>query len=227
MIASIRSLSRRRFFQMLVAAPIAFAVGMKLLWTGDPAHAATTTPRRAAARAPIAKPGPAGGAFTPTPECGDDDEPTPAQTEGPFYTPNSPLRTSLIEPGEAGTRIVLTGRVFSSACRPLAGALVDFWHADNDGEYDNEGFRMRGHQFTDAQGRYQLKTIIPGLYSGRTRHFHVRVQAPKGRVLTTQIYFPGEPQNQDDGLFLPELLMTLKDSKGGKAGRFHFMLDRA
>jgi len=219
---TLRSLSRRRFFQMLVAAPVAFAIGMKLLWA-SPATAATANSRKAA-KAPIAKPGPAGGSFAATPECGDVDEPTPAQTEGPFYTPNSPLRTSLIEPGEKGTRIVLTGRVFSSACRPVKGALVDFWHSDNNGKYDNEGYRMRGHQFTDAQGRYTLETIVPGLYAGRTRHFHVRVQAPKGRVLTTQIYFPGEPQNEHDGLFRPELLMTLKDAGKGKAGRFHFML---
>ncbi len=212
---------------MLVAAPVAFAVGMKLLWETETSAAAAAPVKRAPARTPIARPGPAGGTFTPTPECGDDDEPTPAQTEGSFYSPNSPLRTSFIEPGEPGTRIVLTGRVFSSACRPVPGALVDFWHADDAGEYDNEGFRMRGHQFTDAQGRYRLETVIPGLYPGRTRHFHVRVQAPKGRVLTTQIYFPGERQNERDGLFQKELLMTLKDAEVGKAGRFHFMLGRA
>ena len=219
---ALRSLGRRRFFQILVAAPIAFAVGLKIGSApgADAAAATTGTP----ARTPIAKPGPKGGAFTPTPECGDDDEPTPSQTEGPFYSPDSPLRTSFIEGDEPGTRIVLTGRVFSSACRPVSGALVDFWHADDAGEYDNEGFRMRGHQFTDARGNYRLETVVPGLYPGRTRHFHVRVQAPKGRVLTTQIYFPGERQNDRDGLFQKELLMTLKNTAAGKAGRFHFIL---
>src|SRR5262249_59582752 len=53
-------------------------------------------------------------------------------------------------------------------CRPLAGALLDFWQADDDGSYDNQGFRLRGHQFTDAQGRYLLSTIVPAAYAGRT-----------------------------------------------------------
>ena len=61
-----------------------------------------------------------------------------------------------------GTRIVLTGRVLSPGCKPLAGALLDFWHADDSGEYDNQGYRCRGHQFTDTDGRYRLETVVPG-----------------------------------------------------------------
>jgi protocatechuate 3,4-dioxygenase beta subunit len=53
------------------------------------------------------------------------------------------------------------------------------WHADERGEYDNGGFRYRGHLFTDAQGRYHFRTILPALYPGRTRHYHVKVQAPE------------------------------------------------
>ena len=54
-----------------------------------------------------------------TPACDDDDEPTPPQTAGPFYTPNTPLRTSLLKPGIAGTRLLLTGQVLSTSVRPL------------------------------------------------------------------------------------------------------------
>src|SRR5262249_8724534 len=140
--------------------------------------------------------------FIPTPECGDDDEPTPSETEGPFFKPRSPRRASLIESAVLGTPIVVTGRVFSRGCHPLAGVLLDFWHADRNGEYDNAGFRCRGHQFTDASGRYRLETIVPGLYPGRTRHIHVKVQSPHGRVLTTQLYFPGEQRNRRHGLYL-------------------------
>ncbi|MGH7731228.1 MAG: intradiol ring-cleavage dioxygenase [Candidatus Eiseniibacteriota bacterium] len=168
-----------------------------------------------------------GRALDPTPECGDDDEPTPRQTEGPFFTPRSPRRDSLLESGMEGTRIVLTGRVFTRDCRPVSGALLDFWHADDAGEYDNEGYRLRGHLFTDAEGRYRLETIVPGLYPGRTRHYHLKVQAPKGRVLTTQLYFPDEPRNGRDGIFRPELLMAVTNTKDGKLGRFNFVLDSA
>src|SRR5690606_24451885 len=115
-----------------------------------------------------------------------------------YFTPRSPERRSLIEPGMAGTPIVLEGLVLSTDCRPIAGALFDIWHCDADGHYDNEGYRLRGHQFTDADGRYRMETIVPGLYPGRTRHFHVKVQPPGGRVLTTQLYFPDEPANARD-----------------------------
>jgi protocatechuate 3,4-dioxygenase beta subunit len=162
--------------------------------------------------------------LTPTPSCAEAGAPTPAQTEGPFFKPRSPLRASLLDPGMAGTRIVVAGSVLSTDCRPIPGALVDFWQADDRGEYDNAGFRLRGHQFTDEHGRYRLETIVPGLYPGRTRHFHVRVQAPNQPVLTTQLYFPDEPRNRRDGIFQPELVMVVRDGEGAKAGAFDFVL---
>jgi protocatechuate 3,4-dioxygenase beta subunit len=64
---------------------------------------------------------------------------------------------------------------------------LDFWQADVNGAYDNVGFRFRGHQFTNAQGAFALTTIVPGLYPGRTRHIHVKMQAPGRPVLTTQL----------------------------------------
>ena len=125
----------------------------------------------------------------------------------------------------AGTRIVVTGLVLSTACAPIPRALVDFWHADDRGEYDNSGFRLRGHQFTDEAGRYRLETIVPGIYPGRTRHFHVRAQAPNQPVLTTQLYFPGEPHNRADWIFNRNLVMKVEDAAGGgKVGRFNFVL---
>jgi protocatechuate 3,4-dioxygenase beta subunit len=160
-----------------------------------------------------------------TPSCDDNDvAPTPRSTEGPYFTPNSPERRSLIEPGMAGIPVVLEGLVLSTACRPLAGALFDIWHCDADGNYDNEGYRLRGHQFTDAQGRYRLETIVPGLYPGRTRHYHVKVQAPGGRVLTTQLYFPDEVANGRDGIFRPELQLNVADAGTAKAARFDFVV---
>lgn len=162
----------------------------------------------------------------PTPACGDDDDdPTLAQTEGPYYTPNTPERVSLLEPGMAGTRLIISGVVMTTACQPLARALLDFWQADDAGVYDNAGFRLRGHQFTDEQGRYRLETILPGLYPGRTRHIHVKVQAPNQPVLTTQLYFAGETANERDRIFHPALAMPVQDANDGKAGIFDFVLE--
>jgi protocatechuate 3,4-dioxygenase beta subunit len=162
--------------------------------------------------------------LSPTPACHDGDEPTLAQTEGPFFKPSSPERIELIEAGMAGQPIELVGFVLSRNCKPIAGALLEFWQADDKGQYDNSGFRLRGHQFTDADGRYRLKSIVPGVYPGRTRHFHVKVQASGGRVLTTQLYFPGEAKNRSDGLFRKELLVRTAKNEGWLAGRFDFVI---
>src|SRR5436190_11757753 len=162
--------------------------------------------------------------LSPTPACHDGDEPTLAQTEGPFFKPSSPERIELIEAGMAGQPIELVGFVLSRNCKPIAGALLEFWQADDKGQYDNSAFRLRGHQFTDTDGRFRLKTVVPGNYDGRTRHIHVKVQARGGSVLTTQLYFPGEPKNRSDSLFRAELAMRTAKNEGWLAGRFDFVL---
>jgi protocatechuate 3,4-dioxygenase beta subunit len=163
----------------------------------------------------------------PTPACGTDSAPTLRQTEGPYFTPNSPERQSLVEPGLRGEVLELSGLVLTRACEPVPRALVDFWQADAAGAYDNRGFRLRGHQFTDYEGRYRLRTIVPARYPGRTPHIHVKVQAREQPILTTQLYFPGEPGNAADRLFRAELLMRTAKSGEGRAGWFDFVLDIA
>jgi protocatechuate 3,4-dioxygenase beta subunit len=162
--------------------------------------------------------------LTATPACSEGEEPTPRQVEGPFFKPRSPQRTSLLAAGLQGTRILVSGMVLSTHCKPVVGALLDFWQCDNQGEYDNSGYRLRGHQFTDSAGSYRLETIVPGVYPGRTRHVHVKVQAPGRPVLTTQLYFPGEPENLRDFLFQKELLLVATEAGGVRAGRFDFVL---
>ena len=159
-----------------------------------------------------------------TPACHDGDEATPAQTEGPYFKRSSPERVELLEAGMAGQPIELVGFVLTRDCKPVAGALLDFWQADDKGRYDNAGFRLRGHQFTDTEGRYRLLSVVPGNYPGRTRHIHVKVQPRGGRVLTTQLYFPGEAQNRSDGLFRKELLVRTAKNEGWLAGRFDFVV---
>ena len=161
--------------------------------------------------------------LSPTRACDDDDEPTLEQTEGPYFTPNSPERATLREAGMAGIPITLTGFVLTRSCHPIVGALVELWHADDAGEYDNVGYRLRGHQFTGADGRYAFDTIVPGIYPGRARHFHLKFQAPDQPVLTTQFYFPGEPGNERDNIFDPTLLLQIE----GDVARYDTVLDPA
>src|ERR1043165_1779070 len=163
--------------------------------------------------------------LAPTPECHDGDAATLRQTEGPFFKPSSPQRADLIEAGMPGQPIELAGFVLTRGCKPVAHALVDLWQADDKGDYDNSGFRLRGHVRADAEGRYRFRTIVPGAYEGRTRHFHVKVAPQGGRLLTTQLYFPGEPKNAKDGLYRKELLIRTAKDEGSLAGRFDFVLD--
>ncbi|SEM55920.1 carbohydrate-binding protein [Nonomuraea pusilla] len=163
-----------------------------------------------------------GQTLTPTPYCDDGDDPTPPQIEGPYFKPNSPQRSVL--PG-AGTTLTLSGYVFGLSCQPLANVLLDFWQADSNGAYDNVTYNFRGHQYTNAQGAYKLTTIVPGLYPGRTRHIHVKVQAPNQPILTTQLYFPGEPRNSTDTIFDPALLMTVRTVGTGREATFDFVLN--
>ena len=174
---------------------------------------------------PFASIGPVSGQNLPlTPACGEKPERTPSQTAGPFFTPDSPRRDSLVEPGSKVARLVVTGLVLSSQCRPVANALLDFWHCDETGEYDNRGFRYRGHVFADAQGRYSLETIVPGEYPGRTRHIHVKVRPPDGRIFTTQLYFPDEPGNRADGIYRRELTMRVARNGAHRSARFDFVV---
>ena len=217
-------LTRRRFLGATVASGIGLAACSDDDG-GDGAQSESTSANGASPRADVTS----GGSATPgatqtlplTPACSDDDDDvTPEQTEGPFFSPNSPERTSLVDPGMAGTPLTVSGRVLSTECAPVAGALLDFWQADDAGEYDNEGFTLRGHQFSGDDGTFRLETIVPGLYPGRTRHIHVKVQAANGPVLTTQLYFPDEPRNTTDGIFDAALVMDVR----GDEGTFEFVV---
>ena len=141
----------------------------------------------------------------PTPACG---KQTSATTAGPFYTPASPAKVDFRADDPAGKPLDLHATVLDAQCRPIQGAVVDLWHANSKGRYDNDGFHLRGHQAADAQGVVRFSTVLPGNYGWRTRHFHVRIFGPKGgRLLTTQLYFPGDPQNETDPWFRSSLLV--------------------
>ena len=150
---------------------------------------------------------------------------TPAQTEGPYYKANPPETTSLLEPGMVGTKLTVSGYVLDASCQPVPGARVDFWQADSQGRYDNQGYTLRGFQVTDSQGRYSVKTVVPGLYPGRTSHIHVKVTAPGGPTLTTQLYFPYESANASDRIYNPNVLLTIEKSETGEMGTYDFVIN--
>jgi protocatechuate 3,4-dioxygenase beta subunit len=144
---------------------------------------------------------------------------TQSQTEGPYYKPDTPQRNSLLEPGMQGTRLVLVGYVLDQNCQPLPNAWLDFWQADANGEYDSAGYRLRGHQFTDAQGRYYLETILPGLYSSRPiEHIHVKLRPQDGQEIISQLYFPQQP--------IEGLTVNLEDRGDYHVGYFDFVVQR-
>lgn len=150
------------------------------------------------------------------------------QTEGPYYTAGSPQRTNITEKEHAGQPLIVTGIVFDRNCRPIPGAWLDFWQADEKGEYDNQGYRFRGHQFTDAQGNYRLETVMPGEYPGRTNHIHVKLRAERNDpVVTSQLYFPGASTNESDSIFDPRMVVSLDRENFKLTARFNFKLDIA
>lgn len=144
---------------------------------------------------------------------------TQPQTEGPYYKAGTPERNTLYEDGMDGTRLILVGYVLDQSCNPLPNAWLDFWQTDAQGEYDNEGYRLRGHQFSDSQGRYYLDTVLPGLYLSRPiEHIHVKVQPEGGEVVTSQLYFPDRP--------VEGLTVTLEDRGDMMIGYFNFVVQR-
>jgi protocatechuate 3,4-dioxygenase beta subunit len=156
------------------------------------------------------------GIILPQPVC---TGPTQSQTEGPYYKPDTPQRNSFLEEGMQGTRLILVGYVLDQNCQPLPNAWLDFWQADANGEYDNQGYRLRGHQFTDAQGRYYLETILPGLYSSRPiEHIHVKVRLQGGQEITSQLYFPNQP--------VEGLTVALEDKGEYQLGYFNFVVQK-
>ncbi len=152
-------------------------------------------------------------------------EPTPSLTEGPFYKAGSPEKSILYTNDDSGQIITIRGRVVDKNGNALSGAWIDFWQADPGGSYDNSGYKFRGHIFTDSNGNYRLETMLPGDYTGRTPHIHVKIKHGKGEVLTTQIFFPKwSNKNYRDNIFNQKLVVKMADND--KTAVFDFVLDQ-
>ena len=143
---------------------------------------------------------------------------TAANIEGPFYKEGAPTRDDLREKGATGSEILLTGYVYDRKCNPIEGALIDVWHADHSGSYDNKGVLFRGKQITGENGRFSVRSIRPGHYKVgrgfRPSHLHFKVSAAGSRSLTTQLYFPDDPYNEKDQFFDSSLLVSHRPFNG-------------
>jgi len=150
---------------------------------------------------------------------------TPTQIEGPYYKVASPHRASLIEPGISGTPLLITGKVTNEFGKPIPGAVVDFWQSDDVGNYDMVGMLLRGHVFTDQDGRYEIETIQPACYEPRqAQHIHVKVQG-NSRPYTTQLYFSNDEPRVNDNFYMRELEVQVEDlPNGSRRGTFDFVI---
>jgi protocatechuate 3,4-dioxygenase beta subunit len=141
---------------------------------------------------------------------------TPRTTAGPYYPDKLPLDqdndlirvTNDITPA-VGTITNLSGRVLDKDGKPVKNALVELWQADDMGAYLHSNGAPRGKRDahfqgygkfeTASDGGWRFRTIKPGLYTGRTRHYHFGITLPgQQRRFTTQLFFAGEPGNDRD-----------------------------
>ena len=142
-------------------------------------------------------------------------QPTPRQTEGPYYPVALPadsdgdlLRNGSLQYAQ-GQPVWVEGRVTDTAGVPLAGGVVEIWQCDAAGHYHHPGdgdkaapaFQGFGRVTLGRDGRYRFRTIRPAPYTGRTPHIHFKVRLPQRDLLTTQMYVAGDPGNARDFLW--------------------------
>lgn len=178
--------------------------------------------------------------------------------EGPYYVPGSPVfgaaGTLPMRPGEAGTPLLFQGQVTSVGGQPADGATLELWQADDAGYYSQFApglpeWNLRGTLVTGTDGRFSVRTIQPapyqiphdgatgklieaaGWHAWRPAHLHLKVSAPGHQLITTQLYFPGDPHNGDDiaSAVKPELMLDPKPAADGNGIEvtYNFVLDPA
>ena len=171
---------------------------------------------------------------------------------GPMYNYGAPLfQRKLANDDEPGQKLILRGTVYSEGCHtPLPGTLIEIWHADDEGRYDKKRpgdfleaappFHLRGMLKTDAKGRYEIQTIVPGAYPippdvpgleqygglTRARHIHIKILPFLNVALTTQLYFQGDEHLPGDpwGGHKPSLALDLRQDGEFMVSEFDFVL---
>jgi catechol 1,2-dioxygenase len=178
--------------------------------------------------------------------------------EGPYYVPNAPQRawdgTIPMREDEPGTPLLFTGQVRAVDGTALPGAIIELWHADSLGFYSQFApglpeWNLRGVFVANDEGRFRIETMRPapyqiptdgacgalidaaGWHAWRPAHLHLKVSAPGHELITTQLYFPGDPHNDDDiaGAVKPELLLdpSRREEGEGEIVVYDFILDPA
>ncbi|MEL4358635.1 MULTISPECIES: catechol 1,2-dioxygenase [unclassified Luteococcus] len=176
--------------------------------------------------------------------------------EGPYYVPNSPVCADGQIPmrdDEPGQKLQWTGTVLDTDGKPMEGAKIELWHADDLGFYSQFApgqpeWNLRGTFPVNADGTFTINTIQPspyqiptdgacgkliaaaGWHAWRPAHLHVKVSAPGHQLLTAQLYFPGDEHNDDDiaSAVKPELILDPKDQGNGTSTvEYGFVLDKA
>jgi len=178
--------------------------------------------------------------------------------EGPYYAPGAPEfdgeGTLSMRDDEPGTPLLFQGQVTNVDGTPLPGARVEIWHADAEGLYSQFApnipeWNLRGTVVADAHGNFRIHTLQPapyqiptdgscgkliaaaGWHAWRPAHLHFKVSAPGHQLVTTQLYFPGDPHNDDDiaSAVKPELLLDVQPAESGEGNQvnYDFVLDKA
>jgi catechol 1,2-dioxygenase len=185
-------------------------------------------------------------------------EGTKGTIEGPYYVPDSPVldaqATLPMRDGEPGTPLLFQGQVTDVGGKVLPGALLEIWHADDEGYYSQFApaipeWNLRGAVVADADGRFAIRTIQPapyqiptdgscgaliraaGWHAWRPAHLHLKVSAPGCLPVTSQLYFTGDEHIEDDvaTAVKPELILAPVPAADGhgKQVTYNFVLDPA
>lgn len=164
-------------------------------------------------------------------------DPTTTDILGPFYRPGAPIKTDLVQAGTKGEILHFNGTVFGKDGKtPINGALIEIWHCNEDGTYDNtsDNYVYRASQKTTASGKYNFKTILPVPYAVSTEqtrpaHIHMRVSASGVQDLITQVYFKGDTHLKEDesashSAAINRILDISENSKKEKVVKFDIYL---
>ena len=152
---------------------------------------------------------------------------------GPYWIEAHPYRTILADPDEPGTRVYISGTVIENDCEtPIQNAIVDVWHANDNGCYtlfmecdtgnpEEDPYNLRGQMLTNENGEYAFESIWPGYYGTRPKHFHYKITTPNGLELVTQCYFEGDQlinEQWEDGH--SGQIIPLEETENGLIGVF-------
>jgi len=135
--------------------------------------------------------------------------PTAPDMQGPFYISNTPVLRDLNRFGKKGEAMRITGRVMNAGSpdMPVAGAKLEIWQTDGQGRYypqkngDYADFRdedmdLRGTVIADANGNFEVTSLVPKEYWPRPPHIHYRISATGFRTLITQHYLDTRPRER-------------------------------